>query len=262
MTAGDRFEGHDPADGLDTGGTPWAGRSFEPTGFESDDGSADPALLAALDVARREPGPAADERLAGAVAAARLLVPVVAVPGEVDTSSGLARDVTSDMASVTLTAPDGARALPAFSSVAALAAWNGDARPVAVTAQRAALAAVQEGCSEIVLDLGAEAAPCVLRPSMVWALAMARPWVPASRDAHVAAAVDRALAAEPAVLGHELGTGDHGLLVITLLIRPGLDEPGLQRLVTAVGESIAADGEVRARIDAVAFRLQASDEPA
>ena len=255
-----RFEGHDPRQGGDTAGVPWAGRTLSGTGFDHDQGTADPDLVAALD------DPDDEERLVAAVAAARLLVPVVALPGEVDESSGLAADVSSDMASVTLTAPDGTTALPAFSSTAALAAWDASARPVPVTAQRAALAAVQEGCQVVVLDPPApgtspkpgERPAYVLRPSMVWALAMARPWLPAHRDEQVAAAVAASVAGEADVLGHELGQGAEGALQVTLLLRPGLDRVGLQALVTRIGEALATDGEVRARIDAIGFALRAS----
>ena len=46
------------------------------------------------------------------------------------------------MAAMTLLAADGHRALPVFTSIAALAAWDPAARPVPVTAARAAQAAV------------------------------------------------------------------------------------------------------------------------
>src|SRR5690606_5460437 len=130
-----RFSGHDPAAGTDTGGTPWQGRTLTGTGFDSDTGEAD-ARLAEL-LAQEAPDPA---ELVAAVASVRLIVPIVAAPGEIDDSSGIPVDATSDMASVTLVAPDGQRALPVFTSAAALVAWDPTARPVPVTAQRAALA--------------------------------------------------------------------------------------------------------------------------
>ena len=89
------------------------------------------------------------------------------------------------MAVVTLTSPEGQRALPVFSSIAALARWDATARPVPVTSARAAQAAVSERCDVMLLDLGGEHAQ-VLRPSMVWALAQERPWLPAHEDPFVA----------------------------------------------------------------------------
>lgn len=258
--SGGRFEGHDPRKGHDTAGVPWAGRTLTGTGFDEDTGQGDPVLLAAL---RR---PEDEQGLVAAVAAARLVVPVVAVPGEVDESARLAADVSSDMAAVTLSAPDGTRALPAFTSTQALAAWDEQARPVPVTAQRAAQAAVQEGCQVIVLDPAAPGQPqegggsttYALRPSMVWALAMAREWIPAHADPQVARAVTAAVAPEPAVLGHGLsGTAD-GALQVELELAAGLGEEELRALVTRVGQRVAADGEVRARIDALGFVLRGS----
>ena len=299
-----RFQGHDPAAGTDTGGTPWAGRQLTSTGFDGDTGTADPALLAALSEAQaalttahaslttahaslatahgaaKAPGqvPADDaghpeagvdradpvERLEEAetrmielVASARLLVPVVALAGETTEVNGLVSDATSDMAAVTLQAPDGQRALPAFTSLAALADWDSTARPVPVTAQRAAQAAVQEGCHEVVLDIGAPSY-AVLRGSMVWALAMGRPWVPPRRDAQVKQAVQAALVDEVAVAGFTLATGPAGALQINLELQPGLAAAHVQELAQRLGERIALDGEVRARIDALAFTVSAA----
>src|SRR5699024_10105327 len=152
-----RFRGHDPAAGTDTGGTPWAGRQFTGTGFDTDTGAADPRLLALLTARGNEPASRAeaaaadpevafedDIRLVELVAAARLIVPVVAVAGETAEANGLTSDASSDMAAVTLVAPGGEhKALPAFTSLQTLADWDPSARPVPVTAQRAAQAAVR-----------------------------------------------------------------------------------------------------------------------
>ncbi|MYV71110.1 SseB family protein, partial [Streptomyces sp. SID2131] len=98
-------------------------------GFSDDDGTADPRLAAAL-AAWAEDRTAHGPVLA-ALREARLLVPVVAVLGEVETDeNGLRREKTSDMAVPTLTAGD-RRALPAFTSTASLALWDPQARPVA-----------------------------------------------------------------------------------------------------------------------------------
>jgi hypothetical protein len=248
-----RFSGHDPAEGHDTGGVPWAGRTLSGTGFDQDTGEAD-ARLAHL-LAQEDPDPVA---LVDAVSRARLVVPIVAVPGEIDDSSGIPVDATSDMASVTLVAPDGQRALPAFTSTAALSAWDAGARPVPVTAQRAALAAVQEGCDVIPLDLAAPPGPAAytLRPSMVWALAMGRAWLPAHRDQHVADAVAVAVADEPVVAAHAVTDAGDGGLRVELALRPGLTREQMGQLLGRIGERIAADGEARARIDALAFAVR------
>jgi SseB protein N-terminal domain len=235
----------------DSAGIPFGGRELTGTGFDGDTGAADPALATAM----ADPG---DERaLVAAVAAARLLVPVVAEPTEVDASGDHAVEKRTDMAAVVLQAPDGTRALPAFTSAAALARWDSAARPVPVAADRAAQAAVSERCDEIVLDV-AGPAPVTLRPSMVWALAQRREWVPAHEDEHVRAAVAAAVRELPEVRSHALGDGPlgHGVLRVELELTPGLTAEQVQRVATAVGERLATDGEVRARLDGLAFAVR------
>lgn len=121
-------------------------------GFAEDDGRADPALRAALTTYAADPGRHLD--VFAALQRARLLVPVVAVLGDVEVDdAGVTHDKSSDMATALLTGPDGRRALVAFCGLDSLAAWRGDARPVPVTAVLAARAAVQEGAAALVIDV-------------------------------------------------------------------------------------------------------------
>ena len=91
--------------GTDSAGTPWAGRALSGTGFEADDGAADPAWLAALAEVHRRPSAEADALLVRTAAAARWLVPVVAVLDEQnDGAHGHTVDTQTDMALVTLPA--------------------------------------------------------------------------------------------------------------------------------------------------------------
>jgi hypothetical protein len=192
------------AGGHDSGGRPWSGRELTSTGFDGDLGAADPDLLAALG------DPQDETALMRAVAHARLLIPIVFAPQTgADESSGLLVEpsgaITSkaasstDMAAVTLTSPDGQRAFPVFSSLAALSTWDANARPSPVTSSRAAQAAVFERCEVMLLDLGS-GHERVLRPSMVWALAQQRDWLPAHTDPFVAQALSRATVGEEAVI--------------------------------------------------------------
>jgi hypothetical protein len=237
----------------DSAGQGFAGRSLDPTGFEHDDGMADEALV----IARAD---ASDERgWMSAVAQSRFLVPVLAVPGEVEEVDGRLVEKTSDMAMVTLTAPDGQRALPVFTGTAALHEWDEAARPIPVGAARAAQAAITERCDVIVVDV-AGPDTFVLRPSMVWALAQGREWVPAHEDPFVAESVARALAVEDLVVDHELLAGEpagQGVLGIRLVLPTGLRAEDIQALATRVGERLATDGEFRARVDGVSFVLAA-----
>lgn len=84
----------------------------------------------------------------------RVLVPVVAVLGEVEVDdAGLAHDKTSDMAAVLLTGADGRLALLAFTGTGPLAAWDPQARPVPVLTQLAAQSALQEEAAALVVDV-------------------------------------------------------------------------------------------------------------
>ncbi|MFL6174904.1 MAG: SseB family protein [Marmoricola sp.] len=122
-------------------------------GFADDDGNAPagvPAALAAYDEAPE----ALHAQTLALLQETRVLVPVVAVLGEVEhDENGLAHDKTSDMATVLVTGRDGRTALLAFTSTASLLAWNPEARPVAVELRKAALSAIQDGADALVVDI-------------------------------------------------------------------------------------------------------------
>lgn len=145
-----------------------ANKNIPDSGFPDDDGSADPRLSAALAAwaeDRTAVGPVLE-----ALSGARLLVPVVAVLGEVEQDeNGLRHEKTSDMAVPTLKA--GHRtALPAFTSTESLARWDPAARPVAVPLHQALQAAAHEKADTVVLDL-AGPVPYELSGSALLALA-------------------------------------------------------------------------------------------
>jgi len=241
---------HDAA--TDSAGLAWTGRALTSTGFDDDTGEGDAMLMAALE------GASGEVALVRAVAGARLLVPIVAAPTDVHQSGELMVESTTDMAVVTLTSPDGQRALPVFSSLAAMSEWDATARPSPVTSSRAAQAAVAERCDVLLLDAGS-AHRYALRPSMVWALAQQRDWLPAHTDPFVAQTLSRATADEADVIdcvGEEGDPAGSGILRVVLSLRPGLDQTQVQALATRVAEQIATDGEARARIDGLAFTIR------
>jgi hypothetical protein len=148
--------------------TPAAGRPVPDPGYAGDEGAADPRLGAALAACAADPERAPEVLVA--LRDARLLVPVVAVLGEVEhDDAGLAHDKTSEMpvssgvempvssevemATALLTGQDGRQALLAFTSLETLAAWRPDARPVPVAAPLAARSALQEGAAALVVDV-------------------------------------------------------------------------------------------------------------
>lgn len=130
----------------------FAGAEILQSSFPDDDGKISPPLLAALTTYSAHPATSAD--VIQALAPSRLLVPVVAVLGEVEYDErGLAHDKSSDMATVLITGADGRQALLAFTSTEALERWNSSARPVPVPAAVAAQSAVQEKAAALVLDI-------------------------------------------------------------------------------------------------------------
>ena len=188
--------------GHDSAGVPFAGRELAEHRLRGRHRCGRPGPVAALARPARRPRPDA------AVEGGRFLVPVVAEPAETDDSGEHTVEKQTDMAAVTLVAPDGQRALPVFTGTDGLAAWDPEARPVPVTAARAGQAAVSEGCDVIVVDVAGPATR-VLRPSHglgpgpAAALA-ARPRGRPLRRRAVAAAVRD----ERAVIAHELEEGN------------------------------------------------------
>lgn len=129
-----------------------ASRRLQGSSYTDDDGAADPKLAARL--ASYEAGDSSYPDVLAALVDSRLLVPVVAVLGEVAYDDrGLAVDKSSDMAAVMMTGADGRQALLAFTGTDALRAWDPEARPVPVAAVLAAQTAVQEGADAVVVDL-------------------------------------------------------------------------------------------------------------
>jgi hypothetical protein len=165
----------------DTGGVN-PRRELLDTGFPDDDGAADPDLRHRL--AEIGAGHGARAAALDALSGARLLVPVVAVLGEVAyDEQGLAHDKSSDMAAVLLTGRDGRQALLAFTGLDSMAAWRADARPVPVTARVAAASAVQEGADALLVDVAGPAPYAVEGDDLQ---AVARGWVLARvGDEHV-----------------------------------------------------------------------------
>lgn len=240
--------------GTDSAGVPWSGRTFSPSGFEADDGSADQRLAAALAAYARREGDLTG--VAAALAGVRVLVPVIAVLDEAErTVDGLTVDKSADMALVTLRSPDGRTALPVFTSVAALAAWDPAARPVPVDSRRAALSAVDEGCALIVLDAAGPATAVLPRPAL-WALAQGRPWTPSPHDPEVTSAVRAAALSVDGVVTARCEPGERVELRLVLGLAPGLDRAGLDGVTAAVSQALAALEVVADRVDSLELRVQ------
>ncbi|MGX1674780.1 SseB family protein [Streptomyces sp. NPDC055400] len=218
-----------------------ANKNIPDPGFSDDDGSADPRLSAALAAWAKDR--TAHAPVLAALKDARLLVPMVAVLGEVEVDEkGLRREKTSDMAVPTLTAGD-RKALPAFTSTESLARWDPAARPVAVPLHQALQAAAHEQADTVVIDLAGPVA-YELSGAALRAANEGRTSVDPLADPAVTEAIRAAVAAEPGVLRAHLGPGAaDGILALVL-------DPSAAPAETAraVAGRIAADETLRARL--------------
>lgn len=221
-------------------------RTIPDPGFAGDDGAADPALAAALAAHPGTGGISAE--LGRAILAARLLVPVVAVLGESETGpDGLRRDKSADMALPTLVGRTGRRALPVFTSVQALADWRPDARPVPVTAQRAAAAAYAEDAEALLLDPAGPVTVVVEGADLV-ALAEGRTPLPLLTDPEVRAVVVQAVAElDTIVAAYLLEVPDADLQVALVPSRSAVPQR-IRADVSRLGDRLAASELLRARL--------------
>lgn len=113
---------------------------LRPQPFADDQGDIDPGVQRALTAYAADP-----EALVEVLAAlqrSRLLVPMVPHP-----------DQPGEMAGMFLQRGDGARALVAFTSLAALRRWNERARPVPTATRDAAAAALHDGAAALLVDV-------------------------------------------------------------------------------------------------------------
>lgn len=242
----------------DSAGQPWEGRHFEPNASAQDDGSAPPEFLAA--VADLRQGRASLRDVVDVVRECRFLIPLVAVAGETaQTESGQTFEKSQELSIITVSGPDGRAILPVFSSVAAMAHWRADARPVPADAVRVALAAASESTDRIVIDARGETELVLPRPA-VWAIAQQVPWVPAVEDDAVLEAIARSAEAHPEVwaasliAGDPLGRGADPEVIVRLAIEPGLAAERLRDIVGALSAAWAADATVALSLDSLSVQ--------
>ena len=224
----------------------------------TEDGLADPRLAAAASAGNATP--AARAELLAALADARVFAAVTATATGIEpTASGLRAESSAELAVVLLQVPDGSRALPVFSDLAALRRWRLSARPVPLTGAQACAAALDERASTVLLDPAGAAV--VLTASEVATLAGG--WVPVAgsslafrrttghfgplalpADPRLVAALRGALAGEP-LLSARLLSGSDGP-VLGVVPRADLDAAALTglagRVVQRLGAALPAGG--------------------
>lgn len=245
----------------DSAGVPFEGREFHANPAAGDDGTADPRLLEAL--RRFRAHDLGMTEVVDALGPARVLVPLVTERGDEGVGAhGQLVDKTQELALVTVAGPDGRAVLPAFSSVDAMRVWNPQARPIPVSAPRAALAAASDGVGAIVLDPGSPT-EFALRRTGFEALATASRFVPCYLDERVLEAFLAASAGEPSVRAVQLAPGDPEArlagpeLVVQLALVPGLAREELDALLARLGDAWAASPVIAERVDSIAVRLEA-----
>ena len=215
--------------------------------FRDDDGAADPHVTAAL--AAYQAGRGSEQAALAALAAARLLVPVVAVLADGPAGEGdraTEGDKNSEMVLPTLIGRDGRPAVLAFTGLDTLARWRQNARPVPAEADRVWRAAVADGCA-VVVDV-AGPVPLAVEGARLAALAAGQPVPPAHEDADVRADVEAAISAEPMIAGFSLAPSHRADLAVHLRLAADHWAAGdWQPAVNRVASSIAARLAVRLR---------------
>lgn len=250
----------DPA--ADSAGVPWAGRSFHENPHSADDGSADPALLAALTEFRA--GTGSQRAVVDAYRSARLLIPLVAEKGDPHDgplgAHGLPVDKTQELSIVTVAAPDGRRVLPVFTSVEAMNRWDASARPVPADGVRTALAAAADDTDLIVIDPGSPT-EFVLRRPAVWAIGQQEPWEPSFLSPEVFAGLHESIGGELSVIDLSVEAGDPDArlrgpeLVVRLHLMQGLEQEELDAVLSRLAKRWAADDRIAVLVDSLAVKL-------
>ncbi len=240
------------------------GRELPPSSpFAGDDGTADPAVAAALEAVAAGTGTV--QALVDALAGTRVLVPVLAELDAADVVVHDGHEHTVDKEAsagiVALRTPDGRTALPVFTSVATMAAWRPDARPVPSDVARAALSAVTEGWELLVVDPGGPTTVLVPRPA-VWALAQQESWRPAvgsdGVDREVREAIVAAVSPVAGVVTVDAVPGARAEVAVVVGLVAGLDRAGLDGVLGQVNAALAGVELVATRVDSVELRPRAA----
>jgi hypothetical protein len=209
-----------------------------------DQGAAEPEVTAALGAYAA--GRGSEHAALAALAAARLLVPVVAmlsVAAEDGVSAdGRSGEKSSEMALPTLVGRDGRPAVLAFTCLDSLTRWRPDARPVPVPAARVWEAGAQEA-SAVVIDV-AGPVPLAVEGARLAALAGGRPVPLPHDDPDVRAAAEAALGSEKLIAGGRLaGPGGGSDITLEVTLAPGCDAArGGAAVRRAVDRLMAATG--------------------
>lgn len=215
----------------DSAGVPWRGRQFQENPWAGDDGNT-PLQIAETIAAE----PFSKLKFLESLRGQRLLIPLLAELGEGEIGPhGQLVDKSADLAIVAVATPDGKTAIPAFTSVAAMANWNPESRPVPVSVEKLCLAAASEGHERVVVNPATDSR--VIRRTQIAAIAQGHALVDVVTDPMVREMVATAAEISDQILEARIIDGDPQALltgqelIIELHIKPGLTEHELAQLI-------------------------------
>lgn len=256
---------HPPHDSLaDSAGQPWAGRSFaqHDDRFANDRGETPPALAAAVTALQTRPSPEAFTALLREFVGSRLLIPLLTVAGDIGvTEDGRTVDKTQELSIVNVQTPDGRSALPVFTSVDAMRAWNPQARPVPNTGRSVVVAALEDGADAVIVDPATPATRFGVRRPALQALAVGEEPVHCADDADVLEAFRASVRDVEAIVALELFNADPTAqlataeLEVRLRLAPGLSQQALEALIASLGERWSQSQIIADRVDSMALKL-------
>ncbi|MBM9432742.1 SseB family protein [Flaviflexus equikiangi] len=227
---------------------------LRPNPFAGDTGDIDPRLAEALDHDDFAPRL---EAIIAVIADVRVLVPVLAHehPGRTESGGvvahgGMEKDPCTAAAMLAVEAPDGRAAMPIFSSVAALHAWNPSARPVPVHTQNAAIAALAEADGLLVLDPGSDRPMLLGRPA-VNALATGETWRPPWKDDELPTILARALAGIDGLKGLQITPGRKAETAIVLAVDGSAPREQVSAALAEASRRLAHIDELQHRLDSI-----------
>jgi hypothetical protein len=242
----------------DSAGVPWEGRSFQENPHAGDAGETPVDVAERLTAWRAGTGSFTD--VVAALAVNRFLIPLVTHAGDdFDSDNPVMEDKVQELSVITVAGPNGEKVIPAFTSVDAMNAWNPDARPIPIDAQRVALAAASEQTDRIVVNPGTDS--IVLRRPVVWSIAQGAdyraPWespefVADTRDllGDIANLIEIGVAS-----GDPNATGDGPDVTLLLALPDGLSADQVHTLIAAVQARLEGNDLFVSEVDALTLTL-------
>ena len=141
-----------------------------------------------------------------------------------------------------------------------MSAWRSDARPVPADGRRAAVSALTDDCTWVVID-PTSATELVVRHPALRAIAAEQPWAPPHVDDAVRKAVALAIADDARIRDVALSTADPDArgtghdLVLRLRLELGLNPDALTQLLTDFSARLSASELLTERVDNLLVQL-------